>query len=97
MTNSSDETGTDERLTALALTVWLLWQPVRLPALTLLVILEPIVRFVLSVSALLVLLTALFFKATLDRPDFPFWGMVAGALGCVLLLSLYYGVMRLLR
>ena len=77
--------------------MWLLWQPVRFSALALLVILEPIVRFVLSASALLVLLCALFFKATLSRPDFPFWGMVSGSIGCAALLALYYRLMRLFR
>jgi len=97
MTNSSYETGAGEGPGILGAMLWLVWQPVRFSALALLVILEPIVRFVLSASALLVLLTALFFKATLNRPDFPFLGMIAGAIGCVALLALYYGLMRLLR
>jgi len=97
MTNSSYETGAPEGPGILTATLWLLWQPVRFSALALLVILEPIVKFVLSASALLRLLTALFFKATLNRPDFPFWGMVVGSIGCVALLALYYGLMRLLR
>ena len=53
-------------------------------------------RFVLGASALLTTLSALFLKATLSRP-FPFWGMLGASLGCMLLLVLYYWLMRQFR
>jgi hypothetical protein len=42
--------------------LWLLWQCIRVPALLLLVVLEPVVSFVLSSLALLGVLTAFFWK-----------------------------------
>jgi hypothetical protein len=75
--------------------VLLAWQAARVSALALLITLEPVVRFVLSTVALLLLLTALFFRA-LGTPHFPFWGMLSFAIGCTLLLMAYYGVMRIM-
>jgi hypothetical protein len=97
VTNFSERTFDQERrLSGLALALWLLWQPIRFTALALLMILEPLVRFVLGGSALLMMLSALFLKATLSRP-FPFWGMLVASVGCMFLLVLYYSLMRLLR
>jgi len=75
--------------------LWLLWQAVRLPALALLVILEPIVRLILAASALLLVLTALFYRA-IGMPHFPFWTMLALGIASMLLLALYYALMRVL-
>lgn len=50
--------------------LWLLWQCLRVPAVLLLVILEPVVSFVLSALALLGVLTALFWKLA-GPPHFP--------------------------
>jgi hypothetical protein len=75
--------------------LWLIWQVVRLPALAFLVILEPIVRFILAASALLLVLTALFYRA-IGMPHFPFWTMLALGIGSALLLALYYALMRVL-
>jgi len=69
------------------------WALIRLPVLTLLVILEPLVRFALSALALLLVLTALFLEFASSRP-IPFWGMLATAVGCVALLALYQGLIR---
>ena len=55
----------------------LAWDVCRLPVLTLLVILEPIVQFVLCTCAVLMLLSAIVLKSTVHRPDLPFWGMLA--------------------
>ena len=74
----------------------LAWDVVRLPALTLLVIVEPLVQFVLTANALLLVLTAAFFKLIVHRPDFPFWGMLALSVGCVWVLALYYAIIRVL-
>ena len=73
-----------------------IWTAVRLPALMFLMILEPVVRVVLSGLALLVTLCALFLLAVSPSGTFPFWGMLAVGLGCFALLTLYYGLMRLL-
>lgn len=73
-----------------------IWTAVRLPALMFLMILEPVVRVVLSGLALLVTLCALFLVAVSPSGTFPFWGMLAVGLGCFALLTLYYGLMRLL-
>lgn len=72
-----------------------LWTALRLPVLTLLVILEPVVRLVLAGFALLMTLTALFFACLRPLSAFPFWGMLAAALGAVGLLAAYYAVVRL--
>jgi len=74
----------------------LAWDLVRLPVLTLLAIVEPLVQFALSACALLLALTAIFFKLILHRPDFPFWGMLALSVACVWALAIYYALMRLL-
>jgi hypothetical protein len=72
------------------------WTAIRLPLLAFLMILEPVVRVVLSGLALLVTLCALFLVAVTPSGTFPFWGMLAAGLGCFGLLTLYYGLMRLL-
>lgn len=92
MENRRDSAG--ERV-VLAL-LWCLWQVIRLPLLGVLVILEPVVRFVLSAFALVMMLTAFFFEFTSTRP-FPFLGVLAVALGAFGLLVLYEGLIRLLR
>jgi hypothetical protein len=71
------------------------WAALRLPILALLVILEPVVRMVLAGFALLMTLTALFFACVRPLPAFPFWGMLAVAIGSVGLLALYYALVRL--
>lgn len=52
--------------------LWLLWQCIRVPALLLLVVFEPVVSFVLGSLALLGVLTALFWKLV-RPPHFPFF------------------------
>jgi len=76
--------------------LWLTWQAVRVPVLALLVIIEPIVSTVLAAAALLGTFTALFWKLASDRPNFPFFGVLALSVGCFLLLTLYHGAIRLL-
>ena len=72
----------------------ILWPLIRLPVLAFLVVLEPLVRLFLGGCALVGILCAFFFKLTANRPDFPFWGMLALSLGCVALLAVYHGVIR---
>lgn len=96
MRESADNPWDSIALGALAGVLWLIWQAIRLPMLALLTILEPIVSTVLAAAALLGVLTALFWKLASNRPDFPFFGVLALSVGCFLLLTLYHGVMRLL-
>lgn len=72
-----------------------LWRLVRLPALLVLVILEPIVAFACSTLALLGVLTTLFF-ALLHVPHFPAGTMLALSIGFALVLVLYEGLIRVL-
>ena len=81
----------------LASLLWLVWQAIRLPILTLLVLFEPIVNFALSAIALLVALTAFFWKFADSNPGFPFWTVLAASLACVLLLALYDGLIQCKR
>lgn len=76
--------------------LWLAWQAIRLPLLTFLVILEPIVSFLLSALALLTALTALLWAFADPKPDFPFWTVLAGSVVCVLVLALYHSLMGVL-
>lgn len=75
--------------------LWVLWQCVRVPAVLLLVILEPVVSFVLSALALLGVLTALFWKLV-GPPHFPFFLVLGISLGFELALVLYHSLLRLL-
>lgn len=74
---------------------WLAWQAIRIPVLTLLVMFEPFVNFALSALALLVALTAIFWKLAGPKP-FPFWAALAASLACVLALALYHALIRVL-
>lgn len=73
-----------------------LWAMVRLPLLALLGVLEPLVRLLLVGGALLMTLTAIFFALVQPISTFHFLGMLGLAAGLVLLLSLYYALLRVL-
>ncbi len=75
--------------------LWLFWQCFRVPALLLLVVLEPVVSFVLGPLALLGVLTALFWKI-LGPPHFPFFLVLGISLGFEFALVLYHGLLRVL-
>jgi len=64
--------------------------------LAVLVLLEPVVQPALSAIALLAFATAVFFRFLIGDETFPFSGMLALSLICILLLALYYRVVRLL-
>ena len=82
-------------LSFLGVLIWLVWQVIRIPLLTFLVMFEPIVNFTLSALALLVALTAILWKFT-DPKHFPFWTVLATSLVCVLGLALYHAITRAL-
>lgn len=75
--------------------VWFLWQAIRLPLLTLLVLLEPVVRWVLSTIALLSLLTAIFWALLGPRPGLSLGPFLGVTLGSMALLMLYHALIRL--
>ncbi len=91
----STSDGSHDRVVVARQILWIGWQTIRLPISGLLIILEPIVRNTLSVLALLGVLTALILKVSGAAPHLPFWQMLATSVGCVLLLALYYGLIRL--
>lgn len=70
------------------------WAALRLPALALLVILEPVVKMLLAGAALLITLTAVFLSLVRPISAFPLAGMLATAAGLALLLALYYALLR---
>src|SRR5205823_11958950 len=70
--------------------LWVIWAVIRLPILALLVILEPLIRVLLAGSALLITLTAFFYKLVMPHAPVPFSGMLGLAVGCVMFLSLCY-------
>jgi hypothetical protein len=67
----------------------------RVPALLLLVVLEPVVSFVLSSLTLLGVLTAFFWKFV-GPPHFPFFLVLGVSLGLEFALVLYHALLRLL-
>jgi hypothetical protein len=74
-----------------------LYALIRLPVLTLLVILEPAVRVLLAGLALLLVLVAILLELTAPAAlQVPFWGLLACGIGCGWTLALYYWVLRLL-
>ena len=75
--------------------LWLLWQCIRVPALLLLVVLEPVVSFVLSSLALLGVLTA-FFLEIRRAATLPIFLVLGVSLGFEFALVLYHALLRLL-
>ena len=72
------------------------WHSVRVPALAVLVVLEPFVSVILSALTVLGIFSALFNRFLLHLPHFPFWAMLGVSVGCATLLMLYYGIIRIL-
>jgi hypothetical protein len=73
----------------------LLWQVIRIPVLSVLVLLEPVVCFVLAALAILSVIAAMFWKLSGTVPAFPLWGMLAFSAGSIALLAIYYALIRL--
>jgi hypothetical protein len=72
-----------------------LWQLIRLPIFTLLVILEPIVRMLLTGLALLGTFIAIFIKCSGAAPHFSFWSTLATSVAFGLVLLAYEAAVRL--
>src|ERR1700722_820620 len=90
---SETETGSSVRVALGAL--WLLWQAVRFPTFSFLLILLPVVRLLLSTVSLVGVLTAFLFKA-IALPHFHFWLVLSFSIGCMLLLLAYEASVRFL-
>jgi peptidoglycan/LPS O-acetylase OafA/YrhL len=73
-----------------------IWCVVRVPIGIVLAILEPFVRLVLIGIAFASVITAFVFKGSSVTPAIPFWAMICISFGCVMLLALYHGLLRLL-
>jgi len=72
-----------------------IWHVVRLPVLTVLAVIEPVVGFVFASLALLGVLATAFFAA-IHAPHFPVWTMLAISISFGLALTVYEGLIRVL-
>jgi|SRR5688500_13866312 hypothetical protein len=77
-------------------TLLFIWCVVRVPIGIALAFLEPLVRFVLMGVAVAGVITAFVYKGTSVTPAIPFWVTISVSFGCVVLLALYHGLLRLL-
>ena len=73
----------------------LTWHAIRLPSLTLLVLLQPVICWTLSLVGLLGVLTAFFWEFFSPRPYHRFWIVVAISVGVAMLQIPYYLLIRL--
>ncbi len=74
----------------------LIWNAVRLPLLGILVLLEPVVRFLCSLVMVVGVITSVLFEISAAGPRFPFLWMLALSLGFGVVLFLYDGLIALL-
>lgn len=75
---------------------WLTLSFVRWLILIVLAFLEPFVRLLLSAVAVLSVLAGLVYIGSNVPPPIPFWVTLCVALGCLILMSIYQGVLHLL-
>lgn len=71
------------------------WQLVRPPLFTLLTLLEPVIREVLSLAMVLGIFATIVFELSAAGPQFEFLKMLALSLGFGVALVLYYGLLAL--
>ncbi len=81
---------------AAAAAVGMLWQTVRLPLLALLTLLEPVVRWMLTLAMMLGIFAAVAFELSAAGPQFPFLGVLALSFACAVMLLAYYALLALL-
>lgn len=74
----------------------LLWRVLRLPLLGVLMLLEPIIRYTLSIAMVLGVFASVAFEISAVGPRFPFLTVLASSLACGVALFLYYGLIALL-
>lgn len=73
------------------------WKLLRFPVVALMIILEPIARLLLAGFALLMTLTAFFLKLVMPpQAHAPLWTLLAIAVGCMAVLTVYYAILRIL-
>lgn len=72
------------------------WQALRVPTILFLLALEPFVRILLVAAAILGVLSAIVFEVSGVGRDFPFWFQISMSFGCLLVLALYYALIRAL-
>ena len=72
-----------------------IWCILRLPIVTALAILEPLVSIVFNGLALLGVLTIIFYKL-IGLPHFPTWTMLGLSIGFALVVTLYRGLILIL-
>jgi hypothetical protein len=77
--------------------LWLIWRLIRLPILTFLVIIQPVVGLLFGGLALLGILTSFFFRLSGAAPHFPFLMMLAISVGFGLVVIGYEALIRYVR
>lgn len=70
----------------------ILWQIVRIPALAVLLVLEPFVSLVLTAAGFVGIVVAVILEFSGDLPRFPFGEMMAVSIGALLLLMAYHAL-----
>jgi hypothetical protein len=80
----------------LGVTLRSLWALVRLPVLTILIVLEPIVCGLLWLFSAFGLVGALFYEFLVKDPRFPFWPTIGLSIGLAFIVGLYQALIRLL-
>jgi hypothetical protein len=75
---------------------WLILNVVCWLSLIVLAFLEPFVRLLLSAVAVLSVLAGLVYLGSSVPPPIPLWVTLCVALGCVILMSMYQGILHLL-
>jgi hypothetical protein len=73
------------------------WKVIRFPVVAIMIILEPVARLLLAGFALLITLTAFFLKLVMPPlAHAPFWTLLAIAVGCMAVLTVYHAILRIL-
>jgi hypothetical protein len=96
MTTPRIETEIAFESSALKSTLRMLWKTVRLPLLGILLLIEPIIKYVFGSAMVLGVLASIAFEISAVGPRFPFLAMLALSLSFGLALFLYYGLVSLL-
>ena len=73
-----------------------LWHLIRLPALVILLALEPFIRLLLVGAALIGVFAGVLLRCSGDLPDFPFWEMLTFSIVALLLLTAYHMLIAIL-
>jgi hypothetical protein len=72
-----------------------LWNVIRLPIMAVLLLLEPVVRFVCSAGFILGILTCIVWELSVAGPRFPLAKVLTISLSFPVILFLYYGLLSL--